>query len=138
MEITGKTSCTIMPNARYHAIRNRVLACVDHVHAEPVRLSFMKGGAVDPARPVIEIEAVLRVGGGKETAVSGRGADTAWRSRIQAQRAELHIDRAKYPLIVVRKGDKMKALSRPGEPWFEVLAIDDRTMTRLVLQLGEV
>lgn len=127
-----------MQPARYHAIRDRVLRLVDHVHAEPVRLSFMKGGAVDPARPVVEIEAVLRVGGGKETAVSGRSADSAWRSRIQAQRAELHIDRTRYPLIVARKGDRVKALSRPGEPWFEVLTIDDRGMTRLVLQLGEV
>lgn len=126
-----------MQPARYHAIRDRVLACVDSVHAEPVRLSFKKGGVADPARPAIEIEAVLRVGGGKETSVSGRGADTTWRTRIQAQRAELHIDRAKYPQIVVRKGDEVNALSRPGEPWFEVLAIDDRTMTRLVLMLGE-
>lgn len=126
-----------MLTARYHALRDRVLACVDHIHAEPVKLTFMKGGAVDPARPAVEIEAVLRVGGGRETSVSGRGADTAWRSRIQAQRAELHIDRVAWPQIVARKGDRVKALSRPGAPWFEVLAIDDRSMTRLVLQLGE-
>jgi hypothetical protein len=124
--------------ARHHALRDRILRAADQVFAEPVRLSFMKGGAVDPARPVVEIEAVLRVGGGKETSVSGRGADSVWRGRIQAQRAELHIDRTRYPLVVARKGDRVKALSRPGEPWFEVMAIDDRGMTRLVLQLGEV
>lgn len=126
-----------MKAARYHALRDRVLADNDKVHAEPVWLKFNKGGVADPARSAIEIEAVLRVGGGKETAASGNRIDAAWRTRITAQRAELHIDRAKYPDIVAMKGDEVKALSRPGEPWFEVLAVDDRGMTRLVLQLGE-
>lgn len=123
--------------ARFHGLRDRVLAQVDRVFAEPIRLSFMKGGAVDPGRPMVEIEAILRVGGGKETSVAG-GRDSGWRSRLNAQRGELHIDRAKYPDIVARQGDRVKALSRQGEPWFEVLAVDDRGETRLVLQLGEV
>lgn len=126
-----------MQPARFHAVRDRVLRQVDQKFAEPVRLSFMKGGAVDPNRPMVEIEAILRVGGGKETSVAG-GRNSAWRSRITAQRAELHIDRAKYPTLVARQHDKVKALARPGEPWFEVLAVDDRGETRLVLQLGEV
>jgi len=126
-----------MQPARYHQLRDRALAAVDHVFAEPVRLSFLKDGAVDPSRSMVEIEAVLRVGGGKETMVSG-GRDRDWRSRITAQRAELHIDRAKYPDIVSRRGDRIKALARPGEPWFEVLEVDDRGMSRLILQLGEV
>jgi hypothetical protein len=122
--------------ARFHALRDRTLAAVDQVLAEPVRLSFLKDGVVDADRPIIEIEAVLRAGGGKETMVSGN-RDKDWRSKIEAQRAELHIDRTKYSSIVVRSGDKVKALSRPGEPWFEVLATEDRGMGRLVLQLGE-
>jgi len=125
-----------MKTARFHALRDRILAVVDDKFAEPVFLSFLKNGTVDPARQAMEIEAVLRVGGGKETAVEG-GRSSDWRSRIQAQRAELSIDRAKYPGIVPRQGDKVKALARPGEPWFEILAIDDRSMTRLVLQMGE-
>lgn len=123
--------------ARYHQLRDRALTAVDRVFAEPVRLSFLKDGAVDPTRPMVEIEAILRVGGGKETMVSG-GRDRDWRSRITAQRAELHIDRAKYPNIVSRQGDRIKALARPGEPWFEVLGVDDRGLSRLILQLGEV
>lgn len=96
----------------------------------------MKAGTVDPDRPMVEIEAVLRVGGGKETSVAG-GQSREWRTRINAQRAELHIDRTKYP-ITVRRGDRVRALSRPGEPWFEALAVDDRGMSRLVVQLGEI
>lgn len=125
-----------MQAARFHALRDRVLDRVDHVFAEPVLLRFNKGGGSDPSRPAVEIEAVLRVGGGKETSVAG-GQDRAWRSRINAQRAELHVDRAKYPDIKARAGDEVRALARLGEPWFEVLAVDDRSMTRLVLQLGE-
>lgn len=123
--------------ARFHALRDRVLAVTDHVFAEPVRLHPMEKGAVDPDRVVVEIEAVLRAGGGKETLVSGLRTDKAWRSKIQAQRSELHIDRARYPDLVCRRGDKVRGVARPGEPWFEVLGIDDRGETRLVLQLGE-
>lgn len=125
-----------MKAARFHALRDRVLERVDQVFAEPVLLKFNKGGAADPSRPAVEIEAVLRVGGGKETAVAG-GQDRAWRTRINAQRAELHIDRAAWPNIEAKAGDEVRALARLGEPWFEVLAVDDRGMTRLVLQLGE-
>lgn len=126
-----------MKSARYHGLRDRVLSAVDRVHAEPVLLKFNNGGTSDPSRPPIEIEAILRVGGSKETAASGNRIDAAWRTRITAQRAELHIDRAAWPNIKAKAGDEVQALSRIGEPWFEVLIVDDRGMTRLVLQLGE-
>lgn len=126
-----------MLSARFHALRDRTLAAVDQTLAEPVRLSFLKDGAVDPARAAVEIEALLRVGGGKETSVSG-GRDRDWRTNIVAQKAELHVDRAKYPDITCRPGDRVKALARPGQPWFEVLAVEDRGSSRYVLQLGEV
>lgn len=126
-----------MKTARYHGLRDRVMAGVDQVHAESVLIKFNRDGITDPSRPAVEIEAVLRVGGGKETAASGNRIDAAWRTRITAQRAELHIDRTKYSSIEAKHGDEVRALSRPGEPWFEVLAVDDRGMSRLVLQLGE-
>jgi hypothetical protein len=122
--------------ARYHALRDRTLAAVDQTFAEPVQLAFLKNGAVDPARPGRDIEAPLRVGGGKETNVSG-GRDSVWRTQIQAGRAELHIDQVKYPDLKFIKGDKVRALARPGQPWFVVLALDDRVQPRLVVQLGE-
>ena len=122
--------------ARFHHLRDKVLAGVDHVFAEPVRLSFFKNGALDPARPAIEIEAVLRVGEGKTTSVAG-SRDAGWRSRIVADKAQLHIDRATYTGPQPQQGDKVKALSRPGEFWFEVADVDDRSHTRLVLNLNE-
>lgn len=125
-----------MQPARFHALRNRVLAVNDGFRAEPVRLSFLKNGVADPARPAVEIEAILKVGGGKETSVAGSQIQS-WRTQIKAQRAELHIDPAKYPNLKIMVKDKVRALALPGQPWFEVLAVDDRCNPRLVVQLGE-
>lgn len=124
--------------ARYHALRDRVLAAVDWRFAEPVRLSFLKKGEVDDLRPTVEIEAILRLDGeGKSVKPSGQVSDAAWRTRAEGRRGELHIDRMRYPDLVVRSGDKVKALARHGEPWFEVGPINDRSHTRLVLSLSE-
>ncbi len=123
-------------SARFHELRDNVLAAVDQKFAEPVRLSFFKNGVLDPSRPAVEIEAVLRVGEGKNTSVSG-GVSGGWRSRIVADKAQLHIDRTTYTGPQPKQGDKVKALSRWGEPWFEVADVDDRSHTRLVLNLNE-
>jgi len=96
----------------------------------------LKNGVVDPARPMIEIEAVLRVGEGKNTSVTG-GGSAGWRTRIVADKAQLHIDRKTYTGPQPKQGDRVKALSRWGEPWFEVADVDDRSHTRLVLNLNE-
>jgi len=123
--------------ARFHALRDRVLADVDQKFAEPVKLFFIaKNGKADPDRLAMEIEAILRVGGGKQSRASG-GASESWRTRIAPGKAELHIDRATYTGPAFSVGDKLKALSRAGEPMFEVLDIDDRGEARLVLELGE-
>lgn len=122
--------------ARFHDLRDKVLAGVDHVFAEPVRLSFFKSGVLDPSRPAVEIEAVLRVGEGKTTSVAG-SRDAGWRSRIVADKAQLHIDRTAYTGPQPKTGDKVRALSRHGQPWFEVADVDDRSHTRLVLNLNE-
>lgn len=124
--------------ARFHQLRDRVVAAVDQAFAEPIKLSFMKDGRQDDDREAIEVEAILRVGGGKEALASGKVTDNAWRSRFGASPTELHIDRAKYPAIIARSGDRVKAISRQGEPWFEVLSVEDRGEARLVLVLGEV
>lgn len=123
--------------ARFHQLRDRAMRQVDRVFAEPVLLKFNKDGVSDPARPPMEIEAILRVGGGKEMAASGHRTDAAWRTRINAQRAELHIDPVAWPGVTATIGDEVRALARLGQPWFEVVGVDDRSITRIVLQLGE-
>lgn len=122
--------------ARFHALRDRTIAQVDRVLAEPVRLSPMRDGVADTSRQQIVIEAVLRAGAGKDMSVSG-GRDRDWRSEYNAQAATLSIDRAAYPDLVVRDGDKVRALARPGEPVFVVASVDSRAAHRMVVNLGE-
>jgi hypothetical protein len=123
-------------SARFHNLRDKVLASVDSKFAEPVRLFFQKNGVADPSRTNVDIEAVLRVGEGKSSSVAG-GNSAGWRSRIVADKAQLHINRATYVGPQPKSGDKVKAISRHGEPFFEVVDVDDRSHTRLVLNLNE-
>lgn len=120
----------------WHAMRDRALARVDARLAEAVQLKFLKNGKADPDRESIEIEAILRVGGGKNTNLTG-GVARNWSSRLVAGKAQLHIDRAAYTGPQPRKDDKVRAITRHGTPWFQVLHVDDRSHSRLVLELGE-
>ncbi|MBB3937930.1 hypothetical protein [Aureimonas phyllosphaerae] len=97
----------------------------------------MAKGRADPKRQTSEVQGVLRTGGGDEVNLAG-GYASEWRSRVAVGKAELHIDRSAFPGVVFNTGDKVRAVSRPGQPWFEVLRVDDRGDTRLVLMLGEV
>ncbi|MCG6115100.1 MAG: hypothetical protein MEQ84_07860 [Mesorhizobium sp.] len=123
--------------ARFHNLRDRMIAQVDHVLAAPVLLSFLKDGQVDPDRAAVQIEAVLRTGSPVNSNMTG-GMAQRWSVRFDAAKAVLAIDRAKYPDIVLRGGDRVRALSLAGQPWFDVLGVDDRSHTRLYVALGEV
>lgn len=118
-------------------LRDRTSAIIDQRFAELVRLSFMAGAALDAERPAMEISAVLRTGQGQNRNLAGTVAEQ-WKSRVAFEGAQLHIDRATYTGPMLRKGDKVRALSRPGQPLFEVLRDpDDRHHRRLVLELGD-
>ncbi|WP_037373558.1 hypothetical protein [Sediminimonas qiaohouensis] len=119
--------------APFHAIRDRALAQVDATFAEDVDLFFLSGGAADPARGNLTAKAVLRVGDRDDVAPSG-----SWGTRIAAGKAEAHINRAAYGGPVIRQGDKLRAVERIGQPFFEVLRVSDRGSGRLVLHLGEI
>lgn len=120
---------------RFHELQDRVVETVDGKFAEKVRLSFMKKGATDPDRPQIVIEACLRTGASEETAsATGR----TWRSRVASKKAQLHIDRAAYSGPMPTTGDRVRAIARKGAPAFEVLSVDDRNDTRLILELGQL
>jgi hypothetical protein len=122
--------------ARFHELRNKVVSTVDDKFAEPVRLSFMKAAVLDPNRPQMQIDAVLRTGADKQVGIDGAN-DKGWRSKIAAGQAELRINRASYDGPAFARGDVVRALSRPGEPVFEVLYVNDRDHTRLIIGLGQ-
>lgn len=113
-------------------IQGGVMASVDAVFAENIRASFMDArGMSDPARPQTEFKAVLRTGASKSSKVEG------FTSSVRATGGTLHLDPAQAVGLVFRKNDKIRALDRPGEPLFQVIAVDDRGASRLVLHLGE-
>lgn len=122
--------------ARFHELRDRTVAGVDHIFAEPVKLSFLNKGEVDTTRASVEIEAILRFGGERETSASGEFRNRS-SVRVSAAPGQLFIDASTYAGPVIRVGDAVRALARNGQPWFEVLHVSDRGETRIILSLGE-
>ena len=112
------------------------MASVDRTFAEPVRLLPLEHGEVDPDRKSANFNAVLRTGEGAQSRLSG-GRGERYLTKLAAGKVELFIDKIAYDHIVVRNGDMIVATARKGEPMFEVLRVDDRGQTRLVLELGE-
>lgn len=110
---------------------------IGRAFGESVRLSFMDrpGGVLDPARPAVDIAAMLHVGGDDSKPV-GDGSDRP-RMCLSLGQAELMIDRSSYTGPMARKGDKVRANDRDGQPWFEVSAVSDRYSNLIVLSLGE-
>lgn len=104
-------------------------------YGESVRLSFMKGQVADPAKPMINIDAVLHVGGDDSRAPGPTGT---YRSRLSLGEAELFLDRSTYSGPVPKQGDKIRANDRDGKPWFEVAAVSDRYSNLIVIKLGHV
>ncbi|HCV74001.1 MAG TPA: hypothetical protein DHE23_26305 [Agrobacterium sp.] len=127
----------VMPIASsFQAARDAVVSGVDQRFAERIRLSPMKNTKTDPDRPQIVITAVLRTG--DETAGPlDVNAGRSLHSRIAAGKAFLYIDRTEHPDIVLRKGDNVRALDRPGAPLFEVSTVDDRNHARLIVGLNQ-
>jgi len=119
--------------ARFHSLRDKTVRAVDTAFAELVRIAFKKDGKNDPDRTDIELEAPLRT----TSKVSPLGRASEWEGSVAASPATLHIDAATYDGPVIRKKDKVRALSRRGQPWFEVVYVDDRTHTRIIVHLSE-
>lgn len=115
--------------ARYHALRDRTVAAVDRVFAEPIRVIWKDG------RAPVEIEAVLRTAAQVAQSMAG-GRGQAWNVEITGASALLYIDRARYPDIFPARGDEIKAPGR-GNAYFEVMRTDTRNRTRLICHLSE-
>ena len=125
-----------MPAARYAAIRDRVVAGNDQFFSEPVRLLFLSKGKADPNRQPIEIMAILRTKSERVSSVTGQSSDR-WQAKIAAGHGFLAIDRTTYGGPDIRSGDKVCALSRSGQPVFEIQTTDDRSHVRFIAILGD-
>ncbi|OYX11246.1 MAG: hypothetical protein B7Z15_12175 [Rhizobiales bacterium 32-66-8] len=116
----------------------RVLeAAVDRTTAgafgETVRISFLHGGAVDPARAAVVTRAVLHVIGGDPVRT---GPGDTFRSHVATHTAELLLDRSSYTGPIPVRGDKVRAVDRAGQPWFEVASVSDRFTNLIAVSLG--
>lgn len=119
----------------WRALEARVDGVMQASWGESVRLAFMKGEALDTARPAIELRAILHVAG--DRVVASGPADT-YRTLQALGGSELVLNRATYTGPVPREGDKVRALDRAGKPWFRVANVSDRYSNLIVLNLGEV
>lgn len=100
---------------------------------ERVRLSFMKNGVTDPARTAVVVRALLHVGAEN---IEPMGPAGTYRGTAAIGSAELLLDRAAYTGPVPLRGDKVRALDRAGEPWFEVSSVSDRETNLITVTLG--
>jgi hypothetical protein len=116
-------------SARYHTLRDRTVAAVDRVFAEPIRIIWKD------ERVPVDIEAVLRTAAQVAQSMAG-GRGQAWNVEISGASGLLYIDRARYPDILPGRGDEIKAPAR-GDAYFEVLRTDTRNPTRLICHLAE-
>lgn len=118
------------------ALREELMEEVDDAWAETLRHLPLSSGREDLAREKVEFTAVVRTGD-RETERMNFGRGNNARSGIAAAGGHLRVDRSAFPDLKLKKGDKLVALERTGEPVFEVLTVDDRSHLRLICELGD-
>jgi len=117
----------------WRELERTVDSIVGGAFSEAVRLSFLKNGTADPARPLVDIEAILLTGG-DDSFAPGNG----FRARLSAGQGEIVINRSAYTGSMPKTGDRARATDRAGMPWFEVATVSDRYSNLLVLSLNQV
>lgn len=115
--------------ARFHGLRDRAVAINDRTFAEPVLL-------IRPSQEPIGIEAILRTAAQVSQSMAG-GRGQAWLVDVTGASAVLFIDRAKYPDFDPKANDEIQAISRVGQPYYEIARVDERNAVRLICYLTE-
>lgn len=121
--------------AHYQSLRDRAVKAVDSVFAEAVDIVAVDSDRRATGAPVT-VTGVLRSAAQVAASMAG-GRGQSWNIEVAAGSAMLSVDRARYPGLVVSPGDRVKAVSRPGEPWFEVARVDHHDLSRLIIHLSE-
>lgn len=117
-------------------IRSAGVKAVDQRFQENLGIAFLlPTGKVDPARQPVTVRGILRVGAGSGDSPAGRVQ--SWGMRIAAGKARAWITRDTYTGPALRKGDKVRALDRASQPWWEINVVDDREPERITLHLTE-
>lgn len=122
-----------MLSARFHTLRDRSAKVVDAVFAEPV---FLMPKASTNVEDGVTFEAPLRTGERDAKGMSG-GRGQGWNAQIAGTAATMYIDGVANPEARPKEGDRLHALAREGQPWFEVAFVDSRNHARIVVHLRE-
>lgn len=105
----------------------------DRLFGEPVRLSFLKAGQEDPARPMVDLRAQLHLPG--ESDVVPSRSNSSFTTHLVGGTGLLIIQKALFT-GELRQGDKVRANARDGQPWFEVLTVDAKDSAQIVAQIS--
>lgn len=117
-------------------IKNQTLTINDDLWGEQLLLCCMKNNIVDNGRKEVEIRGILRVSDESSQKADG-GKSNSWHVGFAGTSSVLFINRAAWPDIIIKKGDKIRAFERHGSPWFIVISVNDRDHRRLKVELGE-
>lgn len=109
---------------------------VDAEFAEPLRIFPLAKEKRIEGHPPFDIEAILRTEDRASLQPDG-GNNSNWNIKLAASKAAVAIDRALYPELELAEGYRLCALSRPGQPMFEVSFVDPRSHRRLYAVLSE-
>lgn len=117
----------------WRALEAAVDGKIGATFGEEVRLSFMKNGAVDPDRAMVDVRCMSLAVAGDTVSKP----DSRYAARISAGHAELCLDRSVYTGDLPVQGDKVRANERAGAPWFVVARVSDRHSNIIVVTLNQ-
>ena len=148
--------------ARYAEYQAMTVDAVDGVMSEDIRHHPLIGKIADPGRPQLVFNAVARIGATEVRNMQG-GRAGEWDARLSAGGGEIHVAHWREgqgaddlwvpalardgdgdvtisepdPGLFIRKGDRVRLIDRPGQPFFDVLSITRRQSGRAILHLGD-
>lgn len=116
-------------------LRDELHDNIDLIFSEAIIHFPLYKSQVDNRRQSAEFYGILRTGN-LETEVIRLGRPTA-NIQINASGGTLRISMVAYPDLKINKGDKIRAIDRRDKPMFEVMSVDAKSHSRLILELGD-
>lgn len=117
-------------------LKNRLPSMVDKFHAERVMFIPIKNGGADQTREREQITGVLRVRPNEAKGPQSGNAST-FKSKAKSNDAELYLDAANYAEFKIEQGDKIQAIERAGQPFFQVECRNPRDQNRITVELSD-
>ena len=118
------------------SLKARIPSIVDKVHAEKVTFIPIKSGGADETRDRQEITGVLKVRPKNPQGPQSGNAST-FNSKAASNESVLYLDAAKYADFDIKQGDKIQAIARAGQPFFQVEHRNPRDQNRITVELSD-